>query len=104
MRRGAPGITLKTTVECDSGSSEEDALLDQTEGTGIIEFTANGADSSYDSILKITFHRLRVLATPIKDSDGIAAYDVEYKPLKHTSNGVVTIEVTLAQDNILTAA
>ncbi len=104
MRRGAPSITLKSTVECDSGSSEEDALLDQTEGTGIIEFTAPGADTTYDSIFKITFHRLRVLSTPIKDSDGIASYDVEYKPLKHTSNGVVTIECTLAQDNILTAA
>jgi hypothetical protein len=103
MRRGAPTLGLTAVVECDSGSSEEDALLAQTEGTGVIVVdgpTVGGVAYQF----KITYHRLRVLTAPIGDSDGIASYSLTYSVLEHASNGVFTIECTVAQNNILAAA
>lgn len=102
MRRGVPDITLTAVVECDSGSSEEDNLLSQTEGTGLI--TCQGATigaGPEKHEVKITFHRLITRASPIGESEGIAAYNVEYDILEHTTNGVFTIEITNEQDNIL---
>jgi hypothetical protein len=99
MRRGSPEIRLSATVECDSGSSEEDALLALTEGTGTI--TCAGAT---DNSLKLSFPRLRVKASPIGDSDGIAAYKIDYEILEHPTDGVLSIEATCLQDDILVSA
>lgn len=105
LRRGVPTISLTATVECDSGSSEEDALLAQTEGTGVIHVTGAlvGAGPEFFG-WKITFHRLSIKAVPISESDGIAAYNITYFVLQHSSNGVFTIEAITSLDDILTAA
>ena len=104
MRRGVPDITLQAVVECDSGSSEEDALLAQTEGTGVITCEGGLIGAGPEThMFKITFHRLRVKAAPLGDSDGIASYSLDYSVLEHASNGVFTIEATCEQDNILSA-
>ena len=103
MRRGVPTLTLTARVEADSASSEEDALLAGTEGTGVIYLRGAALGASYFS-WKITFHRLRLKATPLGDADGIATYECEYTILKHASNGVFTIEAICDEDNILTAA
>jgi len=101
-RRGVPQFTLTARVECDSGSSEEDALLAQTEGTGVITLTgAQIASGPETHQFKITFQRLRVKTDKIGDDDGIATYDLEYTVLQHVTNGVVTIESICEQDNIL---
>lgn len=104
VRRGVPTITLKATVEAQSGSSEEDALLASTEGTGVIVMTgpAGGITGGSTHKLTITFHRLRVRNAPVADADGIAAYNLEYSVLQHATNGVVTFEITCEQDSILT--
>jgi len=96
MRRGVPTVTLTAVVECDSGSSEEDALLSQTIGTGTILVTG-----ATDNSLKITFHRLMVNTALIGNADGIAAYNVTYSVQQHATNGVLTIEATCLQDGIL---
>lgn len=103
MRRGVPSITLTAKVEADSASSEEDALLAGTEGTGVIYLRGAALGAAYYG-WKITFHRIRLRATPLGDADGIATYDCEYTVLKHASNGVFTIEATIGVDNFLTAA
>lgn len=105
IRRAAPTITLTAQVECDSGSSEEDLLLAQTEGTGVLHVTGAqvGAGPEFYG-WKITFHRLSVKATPIADADGIASYQMEYFVMEHASNGVLTIEAITSLDDILTAA
>jgi hypothetical protein len=102
MRRGVPTPTLTAVVECDSGSSEEDALLAQTVGTGVM--TCAGAAVSgggANHTFKVTFHRLLINVTPVGNSDGIAAYNITYSVQQHASNGVLTIEATCEQDNIL---
>jgi len=105
MRRGTPTITLTATVECDSGSSEEDYLLAQTEGTGVITCEGAVIDGGPEKHqYEITFHRLSMKATPIGESDGIAAYNIEYFVMEHPSNGVLTIEAITDLDNILTVA
>jgi hypothetical protein len=105
MRRGVPTPTLVGVVECDSGSSEEDALLAQTTGTGEIivqgDQIAAGPEKHQ---LKLTFHKLAVKAAPIGDTDGIASYNLEYEILEHPTNGLLTIEVITTLDEILGAA
>jgi hypothetical protein len=102
MRRGVPTPTLTAVVECDSGSSEEDALLSQTVGTGVI--TCVGAAVSgggANHTAKVTFHRLMVNVAPLGNADGIASYNVTYSVQQHPSNGVLTCEATCEQDSIL---
>jgi len=103
MRRGVPTITLTARAEADSASSEEDALLAGTEGTGVIHLRGAALGASYFE-WKITFHRLRLKATPLEDADGIAAYACEYTVLKHSANGVFTIEAIFDEDDVLVAA
>jgi len=102
VRRGVPTLTLKATVEADSGSNEEDALLSQTEGTGVITvvgptFAGGGGAHTY----KLTFQRLRVKTSPITDLDGISGFSVDYSILQHPTNGVLTIEATTETTGIL---
>ena len=105
MRRGVPAFTLTAQVECANGSSEEDALLSQTEGTG--EIIVRGAqidvDPTYHSV-RLYFPRLTVKAAPIQNLDGITAYNVEYSVMQDPVDGVMTFEATCAHDNILAAA
>jgi len=105
LRRGVPTITLTAVVECDSGSSEEDALLAQTTGTGVIHVTGAqvGAGPEFFG-WKVTFHKLSVKSSPISDSDGIASYQLEYFLLQDSSLGVMTIEAITSLDDILTVA
>jgi hypothetical protein len=102
LRRGIPQLTMSATVECDSGSSEEDAVLSQTVGTGVIHLTGaaiSGGGGNHS--LKITFHRLMANVAPLGDADGIAAYNVEYSIQQHATNGVLTAEVICEQDNVM---
>jgi hypothetical protein len=102
MRRGVPGITLTSVVECDSGSNEEDALLAQTVGTGSIILpgaAVSGGGANHQ--LKVTFHRLLVNVAPIGNADGIASYNITYSVQQHATNGVLTFETICEQDNIL---
>ena len=105
LRRGTPTITLTAVVECDSGSSEEDLLLAQTTGTGVIQVVGAqvGAGPEFFG-WKITFHKLSVKSSPISDSDGIAAYQLEYFILQDSSTGLCTIEAITDLDDILTVA
>lgn len=102
MRRGVPQVTLTSTVECDSGSSEEDAVLSQTVGTGTILISGAAVPGGGGNhSLKITFHRLLAKVAPIGNADGITAYNVEYSVQQHATNGVLTAEVIVEQDSIL---
>lgn len=97
IRRGTPTISLTCQVECDSGSSEEDALLAQTSGTGRITLAATSPDNSLD----IQFFKLVPKATQIADADGIASYNVEFSVQQHATNGVLQIDAICLQDHIL---
>lgn len=105
LRRGAPNITLTGQVECDSGSSEEDLLLAQTTGTGVIHVRGAqvGAGPEFFG-WKVTFYLLTVKAAKIGDADGIAAYNLEYTVMQDPVNGVMLIEAITSLDNILTVA
>ena len=105
MRRGKPVPTLSYVVEAVTGSSEESNLTGQTEGTGVVtlEGALIGAGPEKHTF-KITFHRLVTKAAPIGEADGITTYQVEAAILEHSSNGVLTVEATCEQDNILVAA
>jgi hypothetical protein len=87
MRRAAPTITLTTQVECDSGSSEEDALLNQMAGTGMLVAASGTANNS----LSLHFYKIVPLATPIADADGIASYNVTFLVMQDPTNGVMQI-------------
>lgn len=100
MRRGVPTITLMCQVECDSGSSEEDALINQTPGTGSL--VANAADTAMN--LALTFHKIVPRASPISDADGIAAYNVDFLVMQDPALGVMQIVTNCAQDQIGTPA
>ncbi len=50
MRRAAPTITLRTQVECDSGSSEEDLLIAGTPGTGTLTATGLVSSAGYSGV------------------------------------------------------
>ncbi len=104
-RRGVPTITLSAVVECDSGSSEEDALLAQTVGTGVIQVDGAqvGAGPEFYG-WKITFHALSVKTSPISEADGIAAYQVDYFILQDSMAGLCTIEAITDLDDILAVA
>lgn len=104
IRRGVPTLSLKCTVECDSGSSEEDTLLAQTEGSGTIVMTgpAGAMTGAGRHLLSITFPRLRVKAASIGDSDGIASYQLDYSILQDSTLGVCTILVQCEQNGLLT--
>lgn len=104
LRRGTPTISLKSSVQCDSGSSEEDALVGQTVGTGTILVTGALITGSTYHSFKITFHRLLVNAAKRGDSNGISSWDVEYTVQQHATNGVLTVEHIIEQDNVLVAA
>lgn len=106
MRRGTPTITLTAQVECDSGSSEEDLLLSQTEGTGVMNLQGAqiGGVGPEQHQFKITLYRISCKATPITDSDGIATYNVEYFIMQDAVNGVMKIESICEQDSILVVA
>ena len=106
QRLGVPTYSLTATVECDSGGSEEDTLLAQTEGTGVINLqgAAIGGVGPENYQFKVTFWRLRIKATKIRDDNGIASYDVEYVIMRDPVNGVCTFEIICTQDNLLVAA
>lgn len=98
MRRAAPTITLSTQVECDSGSSEEDALLNQTPGA----FTINAPSAAVDNSWELQLFKVVPRATPIQDSDGIASYNVDWTVMQDPVKGVLQIDASCLQDNILT--
>ena len=98
MRRAAPTITLTTQVECDSGSSEEDMLLNQTPGV----FSLMAPSASVDNSWGITFYKVVPRATPIQDADGIASYNVDWTVMQDPTNGVLQIVATCLQTGILT--
>lgn len=105
MRRGTPQITCTARVEAAAGSAEEANLLAQTEGTAVM--TLNGAVIGAGPEvhqLKITLHRVTTKAAKIGQEDNIVTYDVDLSPMQHSTNGVVTTEVTCEKDAILTAA
>ena len=105
MRRGVPAITLSATVECDTGSSEEDYLIAGTEGTGIVTIDGdNIGEGPSKHQLKLTFHKLKMEASKMGESEGIATYNVVYSVMEHSTNGVLTVEATCEQNNILVAA
>ncbi len=98
MRRGVPTLTLTADVEADSGSSEEDWLLAQDEGTLVVQSTS--ATSPHQ--LNLTFHRVIPRSVPIQDADGIASYKVDFSVAQDTSTGkVLTATATCAQAGIL---
>ena len=105
MRRGVPTITCSAVAEAVSGSAEEDALLNQTEGTLVMllsgaAVSGGGANHS----LKITGHRVVAKAAPIGQNDNIVTYNMELEFLEHATNGVLTTEAICEKDNILAAA
>lgn len=105
MRRGQPGPTLSAVVEAVTGSAEQSNLENQTTGTGVItlEGAVIGAGPEKHTF-KVTFHKLAAKASPIAEADGITTFQIEYTILEHASNGVLTIEATCEQDDILVAA
>jgi hypothetical protein len=97
MRRAAPTITLTCQVECDSGSSEEDLLLNQTAGSGILTAQSGTPDNE----ISLQFHKIVPRATAIADADGIASYNVDFLVMQDPTLGVMQIDATCSQDNIL---
>lgn len=105
MRRGVPAITLKATVEAETGSAEEANLINQVEGTAVITFDGAQIGAGPEKHqFKITCHRVVPITNPIGENEGIATYGVEVQILEHASNGVITIEATCEQNNVLAIA
>lgn len=101
LRRGKRQVGLNFQVELESDSDELSKSLAQTEGTAIITVDGDtiGAGPSKHQ-LKITLHRLIFRPVSFGEANGYQVANVECEVLKHTSNGVVTIEVTTTQDTI----
>jgi hypothetical protein len=105
MRRGSPTITLTATVEVATGTSEEDALLAQTTGTGTITCLGDEIASGPESHqAKLSFAKLGVKTSKKGDSDGIRTYQLEYSILQPGSTPPVTSEGICTLDNILVVA
>lgn len=105
MRRGVPDVTLKFVVEAETGSAEEQNLIDQVEGTSVITFAGaviGGGPETH--LLKFTHHRVVPKMNKVGEADGIASYEGEMEVLQHSVNGVLTIEAVCEQDNILAVA
>jgi hypothetical protein len=105
LRRGKRQIGLSFVVECEDDSNELDNALAQTEGTAVITVDGDtiGAGPTKHQ-LKITLHRIVFRPVVFGESGGYVTVAVECEVLKHSSNGVVTVEVTTTQDGIGAAA
>lgn len=98
MRRAAPTITLRTQVECDSGSSEEDLLIAGTPGTG----TLTAFDAGVINGVSIAFVNIIPRAVKIADADGIASYNVDWTVMQDSGGATpLTVTATCQQSGIL---
>lgn len=105
MWRGDPQIRCRITVLFENGSPELDDFLAQTEGTARItvvgeEISSEPTNHTFD----LQLHRVKYSNHDKVDEDGLVAASVDVECLEHSSNGVLTWDVTCAQNNIGTAA
>ncbi len=94
MEHGDRECFLRATVRRESGASEFSDYLSQDEGTAVI--TGQGAlitGSTYHNF-SATFHRVAIGSMQDVDADGIAAVQIEWVVMKHSTNGVLTLYAT----------
>lgn len=105
MRRGTPALSLKVRVEAETGSAEEDNLINQTEGTAVITFggAVIGAGPDVHSF-KITCPRVVPTVNNITENDDIAVYDMEFSMLEHSTNGIISFEAICEMNDVLAIA
>jgi hypothetical protein len=105
MWRGDPVATAEIVALFENGSTELDAFLAQTEGTGqiVVDGAVIGAGPEVHR-LDLLMHRIVFEDAEVNEQDGLVSVRVPIALLEHSSNGVLTYEVTTTQDNIGTSA
>jgi hypothetical protein len=100
METGDRACTMKFRCRLESGSDEYTKLRAQTEGTAV--FTITGAEivTGVNHSLSVNHPRVRYSTVVVSDEAGLAVLDVTVTPLKHSSNGYVTVTVITDVDNI----
>lgn len=104
MEFGDRSYGLRYKCRFKSGSTEAQKMLDQTEGSAVISLTgALITGSTYHSAI-VNFPRVVFNSAVVGDSNGLVTIEVGCKPLKHPSNGIVTMTAICGIDNILSLA
>lgn len=98
MEIGVPELTLKISADLDKDSAEEAAIEAQSEGTAVFSLTYDANNS-----LTVTVQRTQISAADPDDNSGLTAVNVEFSPLWHTSNGLVTAVAKCNVDGIAQA-
>jgi hypothetical protein len=105
MEHGVRECSLSFSVRFAHGSTELSDFLAQTEGTAVISLTGEDLISvGIYHAMTLTLHRATIRSAVVGDTDGIVTVAVELLPMTHSVNGLVTLAVTCAKDEILTAA
>lgn len=104
MEHGDRECAMSVVARFANGSTELAKVKAQTEGTMVLTVTGAVIGGTVYHDLTITLHRVVYRSAVIGDADGIVTVAIEVLPMKHVSNGLVTIEVNTDVEDILTAA
>lgn len=104
MEFGDRAASLRFRARLRASSPETADLLAQTTGTAVITLTGALIIGSTYHGATVTFHKVAISSAIIGNNNGLATIEVVCRPLKHASNGLITMAVTCAQDNILSAS
>lgn len=94
MEHGDREAYLRCRVRLESTSDEFAKLIAQTEGTAVIRLQGALITGAIYHDMQVTFHRVVVQEVTETDESGLAAVDVIFKPMKHSSNGLMTAYAT----------
>lgn len=94
MEHGDREAYLRAVVRLEATSTELSNLIAQTEGTAVVTLQGALITGAIYHDLSVTFHRVVVQAAPFADENGLVTVQVEFKVMKHSSNGLLTAYAT----------
>lgn len=100
IRAGKRQFAFSHVAELESTSAELSALLAGTEGTATLTIPGPLITGSTYHSVSIVLQRLRFTGYSLGEADGFTTVVVDSTPMKHSSNGVVTITVITNKDAI----
>ncbi|HRK22598.1 MAG TPA: hypothetical protein PLX06_12350 [Fimbriimonadaceae bacterium] len=104
MEFGDRTLGLRFRARFKSGSTEITKLMAQTKGVATISLTGATIAGVVNHGMTITFPELGFASAIVQDAEGIVVIEVTGRPMKHSSNGILTAAATCAIDGILSAA
>lgn len=104
LENGDRVATLNFKTRLESTSTELANLLAQTEGTAVFSLRGSLISGSTYHGTVFTLPRVRISSAVVDDDQGIVTVSVQIRALKDSSDGVITVAATCAQDNIGAAA